>query len=46
MHHLGFAQRFGLGIPLSREALHKNGKPPAEFVFQPTMVLVTVRAAP
>jgi len=46
MHHLGFAQRFGLGIPLSRDALQKNGNPPPEFEFQPTIVQVTVRAAP
>lgn len=44
MHHLGFAQRFGLGIPLSRQALLKNGNPEPEFVFQPTMVQVTVRS--
>jgi ATP-dependent DNA helicase RecG len=46
MHHLGFAQRFGLGIPLSRDALRKNGNPPPEFEFQPTIVQVTVRPAP
>ena len=46
MHHLGFAQRFGLGVPLAREALAKNGNPEPEFVFEPTMVQVTVRPAP
>lgn len=46
MHHLGFAQRFGLGIPLARQALQENGNPPPEFAFQPTVVLVTVKAAP
>lgn len=45
MHHLGFAQRFGLGVPLAREALAENGNPEPEFVFQPTMVQVTVRPA-
>jgi ATP-dependent DNA helicase RecG len=45
MHHLGFAQRFGLGVPLAREELAKNGNPPPEFSFQPTHVGVTVRAA-
>ncbi len=44
MANLGFAQRFGLGIPLAREALQKNGNPPPEFDFQPTHVAVTVRA--
>ena len=46
MHHLGFAQRFGLGVPLAREALAANGNPEPEFRFEPTLVSVTVRAAP
>ena len=46
MHHLGFAQRFGLGIPLARKKLRQNGNPVPEFDFQPTQVAVTVRAAP
>ncbi len=46
MYHLGFAQRFGLGIPLARKALAENGNPPPEFAFQPTLVAATVRAAP
>lgn len=46
MHHLGFAQRFGLGIPLARESLAKNGNPQPDFDFQLTMVQVTVRPAP
>ena len=45
MHHLGFAQRFGLGVPLAREELSKNGNPEPEFNFQPTQVAVTVGAA-
>jgi len=45
MHHLGFAQRFGLGIPLVMEELRKNNNPAPQFDFQPTMVGVTVRAA-
>lgn len=45
MHHLGFAQRFGLGVPLAREALAGNGNPGPEFNFQPTCVGVVVRAA-
>lgn len=45
MHHLGFAQGFGLGIPLARKALEDNGNPPAEFVFEPTHVVVTLRPA-
>lgn len=46
MHHLGFAQRFGLGIPLAREALAKNGNPPPQFEFTPTHVTVTIKPAP
>lgn len=46
MHHLGYAQNFGLGIPLARDALEKNGNPPLEFDVQPTGVLVNVRPAP
>jgi ATP-dependent DNA helicase RecG len=46
MHHLGFAQRFGLGIPLSREALSENSNPDPEFRFSPNLVEVIVRPAP
>lgn len=46
MHHLGFAQRFGLGIPLAKEALAQNGNPPLEFEFTSTHVRVTIRPAP
>lgn len=45
MHHLGYAQRFGLGIPLARQALADNGNPPPHFSFTPTHVAVTVRPA-
>ena len=45
MHHLGFAQRFGLGVRLARQALAANGNPPPEFDFQPTLVVATVRIA-
>ena len=45
MSNLGFAQRFGMGVPLARDALAKNGNPPPEFEFDPVRVLVTVKAA-
>lgn len=45
MHHLGFAQRFGMGVPLAREELEKNGNPHPEFEFLPTHFAVTLRAA-
>lgn len=46
MHHLGYAQRFGLGVPLAREQLEKNGNSPPEFLFESTHVAVIIRAAP
>ena len=46
MHHLGFAQRFGLGVPIAREALAANGNPEPEFRFEHTLVGVTVWAVP
>jgi len=46
MHHLGFAQRFGLGIPLATDALAQNGNPPPEFSFSPTHVTVVLKPAP
>ena len=46
MHHLGFAQRFGLGVPLARRLLAENGNPEPEFHFETTRVVVTVRTVP
>ena len=46
MANLGFAQRFGLGVPLARHALEANGNPPPEFEFQQARVIATVKAAP
>jgi ATP-dependent DNA helicase RecG len=46
MHHLGFAQRFGMGVALARKSLADNGNPPPAFEFTPTHVAVTVRPAP
>ena len=46
MANLGFAQRFGLGVPLARQALEANGNPPPEFEFQQARVVATVKAAP
>ena len=43
MHHLGFAQRFGLGVPLARKELKDNGNPEPRFDFQPNQVVVSVR---
>ena len=43
--HLGFSQRFGMGLPLARQALEGNGNPRPRFDIEPTGVGVTVRAA-
>ena len=45
MHNLGFAQRFGYGIPEARRALAANGNPEPEFDIGPSRVRVTVRSA-
>jgi len=45
MAHLGYAQKFGRGIPIARKALQENGNPEPEFQFEPSYVAVTVRAA-
>jgi ATP-dependent DNA helicase RecG len=44
MKALGYVQRFGVGIPIARRELQKNGNPPPEFTVQPANVLVTVRS--
>lgn len=46
MKVLGFVQRFGIGIPLARTELQKNGNPELEFQVEPMMVAVTVRRRP
>ncbi len=46
MHHLGFAQRFGVGLPIAQKALANNGNPPPEFAFSPTHVGVVLRPVP
>lgn len=45
MHNLGFAQRFGYGIPLALRTLAENGNPTPEFNVDHNRVLVTVRPA-
>ena len=44
MKVLGYVERFGTGIARANAALRANGNPPAEFTFEPTHVLVTVRS--
>lgn len=43
MATLGFVNAFGRGVIRAQDALRKNGNPPAEFTFDPSHVLVTVR---
>jgi ATP-dependent DNA helicase RecG len=38
-----FVERFGVGIPIARDRLQKNGNPPPEFTVEDAHVLVTVR---
>lgn len=46
MKVLGYVERFGTGISRANAALRTNGNPPAQFTFEPTHVLVTVRRRP
>lgn len=43
MKNLGYVQRFGVGIPLARRELEKNGNPPPEFQVEDTHLLVTLK---
>jgi ATP-dependent DNA helicase RecG len=43
MKALGYVERFGTGITRANSALKANGNPPAEFTFEATHVLVTIR---
>jgi ATP-dependent DNA helicase RecG len=43
MRHLGYAQHFGIGIQIAREALARNGNPPLEFRFDLGPVMAIVR---
>ena len=45
LYHLGFAQRFGLGLRIAKEAMQLNGNPRIEFGFASTHVTVTLRIA-
>ncbi len=45
MHNLGFAQRFGYGIPAAKRTLEANGNPAPEFTIESDRVIVTTRPA-
>jgi len=42
--YLGYVQKFGLGIPIAREELKKNGNLMPEFKFEPNHFHVTITA--
>jgi len=42
---LGYAQRFGSGIPLAREALAQNGNPPVVFQIEENFIAAIIRKA-
>lgn len=41
--HLGFVQRFGMGVPLARQACRHNGNPEPAFTFGASSFAVEVR---
>jgi ATP-dependent DNA helicase RecG len=45
MRGLGYVQRFGIGIPITRSEMQRNGNPDPEFAFSESAVLVILRPA-
>jgi ATP-dependent DNA helicase RecG len=45
LNRLGYVQRFGVGIALTRQAMERNGNPSPEFDRFPTHIQVTLRRA-
>lgn len=46
MATLGYVNAFGRGVIRTQDALIKNGNPPAEFTFEASHVLATIRKKP
>ena len=46
MATLGYVNHFGRGVLRAQEALRRNGNPEAEFTFEPSHVLATIRRKP
>ena len=46
MATLGYVNAFGRGVIRAQEALRRNGNPEAEFAFEPSHVLATIRRKP
>lgn len=45
MRCLGYAQHFGVGIQIARDALARNGNPPLEFQVDSRTIVATLRRA-
>lgn len=45
MAGLGYVQKFGAGLQITRQGLDANGNPPAEFTVDPAFVGVIMRSA-
>lgn len=43
MKVLGYVNKYGRGVLRAQEVLAENGNPPAEFLFQPTYFMATLR---
>jgi ATP-dependent DNA helicase RecG len=43
MKVLGYVNKYGRGVLRAQDALGRNGNPPAEFAFESTSVLATIR---
>lgn len=46
MATLGYVNAFGRGVRRAQEALRRNGNPQAEFTFETSYVLATIRRKP
>ena len=46
MATLGYVNRFGRGVIRAQDVLRRNRNPPAEFTFDPSHVLATIRRKP
>ena len=46
MATLGYVNHFGRGVIRAQDALRRNGNPAAEFTFDPSHVLATIRGKP
>ena len=46
MATLGYVNAFGRGVIRAQDALRRNGNPAAEFAFEPSHVLATIRRKP